>query len=134
MDNTLKQRWVSALRSGKYEQGRGMLRHKNDNGLDCFCCLGVLCDIYDSSRWTLLPGGEFGYRNPKGDDVTLSGTYLEGTLKTELGISEEVQVDLGNKNDSFYSFLEIADKIESLGCCMLVGLNLKGEDDETDNG
>jgi len=41
MDQNIKEQWVEALRSGKYEQGRCWLRHK-----DKFCCLGVLCDLH----------------------------------------------------------------------------------------
>ena len=33
--------WMDALRSGKYEQGKGALRRDGK-----FCCLGVLCDVY----------------------------------------------------------------------------------------
>jgi len=36
----LMKRWIAALRSGEYKQGRGQLV---DNGK--YCCLGVLCDI-----------------------------------------------------------------------------------------
>lgn len=42
MNSQVKQRWVKALRSGEYEQGRSALR-SSSNG---FCCLGVLCDVY----------------------------------------------------------------------------------------
>lgn len=38
----VKDRWVKALRSGKYTQGQEKLRDKDDN----FCCLGVLCDLH----------------------------------------------------------------------------------------
>ncbi len=41
MNAKIKQRWLKALRSGKYKQGRGQLK----NGKS-FCCLGVLCDIH----------------------------------------------------------------------------------------
>lgn len=44
MKKELKEEWVKALRSGKYKQGREMLR-KNVNGEDYYCCLGVLADI-----------------------------------------------------------------------------------------
>lgn len=40
MDATVKGKWVKALRSGKYAQGRYAL---NTDGK--FCCLGVLCEI-----------------------------------------------------------------------------------------
>lgn len=36
-----KDKWIAALRSGKYKQGRGQLRSLNNN----YCCLGVLCDV-----------------------------------------------------------------------------------------
>ena len=41
VNKELVKKWVEALRSGKYKQGRKALRNKNDE----FCCLGVLCDI-----------------------------------------------------------------------------------------
>lgn len=37
-----KKRWVDALLSGKYKQGRSRLRTE-DHG---FCCLGVACDVF----------------------------------------------------------------------------------------
>lgn len=40
MKAEIKAKWVEALRSGEYRQGRGYLR--NGGG---FCCLGVLCDL-----------------------------------------------------------------------------------------
>jgi hypothetical protein len=41
MNPEVKARWVAALRSGEYKQGKGALRLNNK-----FCCLGVLCDLY----------------------------------------------------------------------------------------
>lgn len=40
MNETIKERWVSALRSKKFPQTKEHL--KDNNG---FCCLGVLCEI-----------------------------------------------------------------------------------------
>lgn len=37
--------WVTALRSGEYEQDRKVLHRTNAQG-DSFCCLGVACDLY----------------------------------------------------------------------------------------
>ena len=54
MDTELKKKWVAALRSGQYQQGKGYL--KKDGR---YCCLGVLCSVlgvepvepvYDESR------------------------------------------------------------------------------------
>jgi hypothetical protein len=41
MKPKIKARWLAALRSGEYEQGRGYL-HPGST----FCCLGVLCDLH----------------------------------------------------------------------------------------
>lgn len=39
MDKKLKEKWVKALRSGKYPQGKNMLYDGMTGG---YCCLGVL--------------------------------------------------------------------------------------------
>lgn len=39
--------WAEALESGKYKQGANILSYD-----DCFCCLGVMCDLEDSTLWT----------------------------------------------------------------------------------
>ena len=44
MDANVKQLWISALRSGEYDQGRGVLHYERD-GVHSYCCLGVLCDV-----------------------------------------------------------------------------------------
>lgn len=41
MNPEVKAKWVAALRSGRFKQGREALRDCEDN----FCCLGVLCEI-----------------------------------------------------------------------------------------
>jgi hypothetical protein len=46
MNPEWKEKWVEALESGEYEQGQGCL-----NGSGKFCCLGVLCDLYDADKW-----------------------------------------------------------------------------------
>lgn len=46
MNDGLKAKWVEALRSGKYRRGNSYLR--SDAG---WTCLGVLCDVLDSSKW-----------------------------------------------------------------------------------
>ena len=42
MTPELKTKWIEALRSGKYEQGKHYLKV---NGK--FCCLGVLCEVME---------------------------------------------------------------------------------------
>jgi hypothetical protein len=40
MDPAVKEKWIEALRSGDYEQGKGALSIAGT-----YCCLGVLCEI-----------------------------------------------------------------------------------------
>lgn len=40
MDPELKAKWVEALRSGNYQQGRYSLKKDGK-----YCCLGVLCEV-----------------------------------------------------------------------------------------
>ena len=42
MRKKVKQLWVNALRSGKYEQGRNVLCSLDNK----YCCLGVLTEVY----------------------------------------------------------------------------------------
>ena len=49
MKKDIAKLWTAALRSGKYKQGRNALHSiKDDN--ETFCCLGVLCDLYQQDR------------------------------------------------------------------------------------
>jgi hypothetical protein len=41
MKESIKKKWLQALRSGKYKQTAASLQDG-----DGFCCLGVLCDLY----------------------------------------------------------------------------------------
>src|SRR5207245_7569556 len=52
-------RWIEALRSGNWLQGKGALKAPlDDDGMNDgagkgvgFCCLGVYCDIADPTGW-----------------------------------------------------------------------------------
>jgi hypothetical protein len=46
MNKRIKSRWVKALKSGKYKQGKGQLKNYDDT----YCCLGVLCDLYTKTK------------------------------------------------------------------------------------
>lgn len=111
MDAKLKKRWIAALRSGRYKQGRGFLKTGATR-----CCLGVLADI---------KGVVWRKNQPyfKGEAV---GLYAEeqGLLSPAFcGISKETQLTLADLNDGPrfpgtvtrdkpWSFKQIADYIE----------------------
>lgn len=45
MNEEVKKKWVAALRSGEYKQGKDQL--KTERYGECtYCCLGVLCDLF----------------------------------------------------------------------------------------
>lgn len=57
MDQSVKARWVAALRSGEYKQSSKRVLNDGQGG---FCCLGVLCDLYAKEtgaawEWTPTP-------------------------------------------------------------------------------
>lgn len=104
MDFALKNQWVKALRSGNYEQGKNLLRSKENK----FCCLGVLCDLMNSQAWD-----ESYIETVGGYYWGASGAIIIGfdTIINTPGIE---QGNLTNMNDTQNkSFAEIADFIEA---------------------
>lgn len=105
------QKWVAALRSGKYKQGGGCLRQELEDGYR-HCCLGVACEVaieegliesYDGDKPLLDARPEvqnaLALATPRGSYDGPKGSYDGGCL-TEA-------------NDQRTSFAEIADIIES---------------------
>lgn len=45
MNTSIALRWVNALRSGQFKQGRSRLTTPTVDGRERYCCLGVLCEI-----------------------------------------------------------------------------------------
>lgn len=103
MNEEIKTKWLEALRSGRYQQGKSVLRGPDDR----YCCLGVLCDVIDSSGWVQQSPGSFYDYGPARDAV-----YLPGPIAVEARLGEEVQRSLANMNDIGYTFDRIADRIE----------------------
>ena len=48
-------KWIEALRSGKYQQGKCFLHQKNSKGEEYFCCLGVACNISNLATQEVHP-------------------------------------------------------------------------------
>ena len=116
MNPDIKKRWVEALRSGEYKQGKYYLKNGDD-----FCCLGVLCDLHRK---------EFGGKWEAGTLVTglhnhIAGTYAEDAsfpskevLEWAGGPIDYLLLSRGQTattaiNDGLeYTFTQIADLIE----------------------
>jgi hypothetical protein len=121
MERQLRDKWITALRSGQYQQGQSYLK---SNG--AYCCLGVLCEIAGHEAAEHSPDGIVGFltthaypddepasefAGPDGREestATLSHRMLE-----ELGLTGFNQDDLIEMNDTeAKNFDEIADWIE----------------------
>jgi hypothetical protein len=102
MDAQLKENWVEALRSGRYEQAYSYLRHGGG-----FCCLGVLCDIVDPAKWS---GDGDLKQYVDGNDVCMG--FLPFSIKDSAGITQEEETRLSVMNDEGKPLSEIADYIE----------------------
>lgn len=47
MKQNIMKKWIKALRSGKYKQGKRTLKQYDSKGNAQHCCLGVLCELYN---------------------------------------------------------------------------------------
>jgi hypothetical protein len=110
MDATLKAKWLEALRSGKYAQTSGQLRLGN-----CFCCLGVLCDIFNPKGWDTPKNSSYSYEwfYGEGPDESREVGVLPHAFRISSGISSDLQDRLISLNDDGAPFSEIAAYIEA---------------------
>lgn len=104
MNKELKQKWVEALRSGKYKQGKEALRRCEPE--ESFCCLGVLCDIVDPHNWELVDLGDIYTHKGK------SG-YPDREIARSVGLDDQFITNLAMANDNGKSFEQIAARIEA---------------------
>lgn len=95
-----KEKWIAALRSGEYKQGKGCL----DDSDGRYCCLGVACKIAYAKT---LDMHEDGYSVPMEwipEDEENVPMILRG--------HRDLPSTLADLNDSRRPFSEIADWIE----------------------
>ena len=93
MRQEIKDLWIEALESGKYEKGKGTLRGADDS----YCCLGVLCDIYRTRRrkgsWKTDTYGQFYFevsgvnKDYRFDDNYRSDVNLPSKVATWAGLT-----------------------------------------------
>jgi hypothetical protein len=110
-------KWITALRSGKYKQGRYILRTTDNSE---FCCLGVACEIHPdfdlNNEWCAM------YSLPPEHIMQEYGiafkqhVSLINTVRGQYGLIMEqpsLASFLVHLNDNVgYDFKEIADWIE----------------------
>ena len=137
LDPIFKKKWINALRSGQYLQGKQSIRRTVTTVegvvVPTYCCLGVALDIIDHDGWVphLSPAmsrGDFDWRSPDGTgmfinaNTTMNFRFLPETsnmpnseLPTEMQSSHTTFARrLANMNDvEGAAFDQIADWIEA---------------------
>ena len=104
-----RQTLIKTLRSGNYKQIKDSLRRE-----DCFCCLGVACDLSGLGEWEVIYGVRFSYIiNEKEAISSLPSEVMDyygfANPYGRYGIYKQ---SLGKLNDNGVSFTEIANVIE----------------------
>lgn len=113
MNQDIKQKWITALNSDEYSQGRNSLRQisrHDDHGND-YCCLGVLTELYrkETGRGNWVRVGHTS-RFVEGDDEN-SCELIQPVLDWS-GLTTAEQYTLVGLNDHHgQNFTEIAQYI-----------------------
>ena len=118
MDAELKAKWIAALRSGEFKQGKNYLRRGGAH-----CCLGVLCEILKDQvggEWlptnAMFPnvGASFAVRDDYGR-TSGANDFLPYKVASSVGINHyqmEKLAELNDNPDGGLGFHEIANYIE----------------------
>lgn len=119
MNAAIKERWVAALRSGRYQQTRGWLFRTTptDTAPAGFCCLGVLCELAVEDGVATAASGPGYVASDSGDEEYVETSLLPRHVMEWAGLTTRYGLNLGETtlsglNDSGRSFDEIADIIE----------------------
>lgn len=118
MNQQIKQKWVSALRSGRYKQGKTYLNADN-----CFCVMGVLCDIAVKAgvgKWKkqanvkAFQDGDFLYRATFPDRVRYWAGFSADEIDSDFFhiYIKSAKTTISSLNDEGMSFNDLADLIE----------------------
>ena len=112
MNKDIKAKWVSALRSGMWEQTTNVLSGTNVNGVRGYCCLGVLCEI--SAAETGFGIRENLRENNENQDIGPTIRLWAGINRSCGGFVNigGLEKSLTEANDDGSTFLEIATAIE----------------------
>lgn len=107
MDAAIKKKWIRALRSGKYKQGKNALRIG-----DKHCCLGVLCELAFKAgavqRTEQIHGrtSSFSYG---GDYLEPFGSMLPESVMEWAGLDNTAGVEWEDDNGDVESLITLND-------------------------
>lgn len=109
MNQTIKEKWITALRSGEYKQGKDVLRSGDE-----FCCLGVLCDLICPHGWSERESSTYveGTMKPCTEHLLTQKVLPHGSILGVSGLYRSDARELADMNDCGVSFIRIAKYIE----------------------
>ena len=122
MDKKIKKKWLKALRSGNYDQGKGTLCSIAEDGEASYCCLGVLVeeeqgeDVWVKNKICYTSYDPYHIRGTNNDGslttVLAKRAGLHGVTSTS-NVNEDIEEELIALNDEAEAtFEEIANFIE----------------------
>jgi hypothetical protein len=104
------EKWLTALRSGKYKQAVETLY---DPDVDGFCCLGVACVLEYPLHYLKTETGRFGGVIEKSfKQLKFNLKKIPNELKGS-AVDNDLVGELTSINDGGYSFIDIANWIEN---------------------
>jgi hypothetical protein len=118
MNPGVREKYLAALRDGTFEQTTTCLRWGN-----CYCVLGVLCELYRETRpdrhqhgeWTPRHGQyDFAFFDNDGNKLSKNAVDLPYPVRQWAGVNttEAAQLVAWNDTPLHLTFAEIADAIE----------------------
>lgn len=112
MKPEIKQRWIEALRSGRYAQSQEKLRTSQG-----YCCLGVLCDLYiqdhEDTQWEKLDERYLIDKHGKYlPDKVIEWSGVNSSSPYSPSENTNERVFFADLNDKGYTFDQIAQIIE----------------------
>lgn len=105
MKKHVMQKWVKALRSGKFKQTKDLLQRQSNS----YCCLGVLCKIAPKSINVELDDKGKLEGDSLSDQESVKAWSGLKSVNGKISIHDSCLAEL---NDCGYSFKKIADVIE----------------------
>lgn len=113
MNAEIKAKWVAALRSGEYKQGRGCLAIRDMKGTISHCCLGVLCELAVQENVIRKPLSEMHIVYAFEDKILPDKVRVwAGLNSNDPWIGGDVQALITQVNDKGVPFEHIANLIE----------------------
>lgn len=127
----LWRKWIAALRSGTYEQGKHMLRGLMGQGAESslhYCCLGVACDLVQDEKGYKWLGDKASFFGLEANSLYSSGTTLPTKIRNLYGFNllDNVHGFAVDTNGKFKTLAMLNDSgvtFESIAMILEIALN-----------